>query len=102
MIDGAIDTAGADWTVADEGSWKADDDPGDGVLAILNDADAEAGPLAAGEARERDAQVNDGSLKCSTTVPGGRDKNYDHSGGNSISHLKLPLSGRCAKSKLCN
>ena len=69
-IDGAIDTAGAGWTGADVGIWNADDDPGAAALAILDDADDEAGPLVAGGARDRDAQVNAGSLRCSGTLPG--------------------------------
>ena len=63
-MDGAIDTAGADWTGTDVGIWNTDDDPGAGALAILDDADDEAGPVVAGGARDRDAQVNDGSLRC--------------------------------------
>ena len=76
-IDGAIDTAGADWTGADVGIWNADDDPGAGALALLDDADDEAGPLVAGGARDPGAQVGAGSLRCSGATPGDHVKNND-------------------------
>ena len=69
---------------------------------MVDGTDDDAGPLAAGEARERDAQANDGSLRCSGTAPGDHDKNHDHAGGNSINRFMLPLSGNWAKSDPCS
>ena len=82
-IDGAIDTAGA--------IWNADDEPGAGALAILDDVEDDAGPLAAGGARDHDAQDKAGSLKWSGTLPGDHVKNRDRAGGNSINHLRSSL-----------
>ena len=45
---------------------------------MLDDSENDAGALVAVEVRqERDAQ-DDGSLKCSGTMPGDHDKNHDH------------------------
>ena len=45
---------------------------------MLTDAEDKAGALATGDVREERDGQDDGSFKCSGTMPGDHDKNHDH------------------------